>query len=219
MSDPVLNAFLESQFKEGMALARSSDLFDLIPAGGRPPRHYVAHFHCKGLVRSVEGRVEEGNYFVVGISFESDYLRRVDPFRVLTWLGPPNAFFPNVKPPYLCAGRLTPGTTLVFLIHQLFEIITMNKMQYREDDALNMEACVWARNNSHRFPIDPRPLKLTVDLSRRRLRFKMNRSFHHVKLYELFSPWRSGEGRTHTQSRVDIHGRPISRDRTFEYQP
>jgi hypothetical protein len=29
----------------------------------------------------------------------------------------------------------------------------------REDDALNHVACVWARANQSRFPIDPRPLR------------------------------------------------------------
>ncbi|HVR30785.1 MAG TPA: hypothetical protein VMS86_14780 [Thermoanaerobaculia bacterium] len=37
----------------------------------------------------------------------------------------------------------------------------------REDDALNREACVWARANQHRFPLDRRPLK------RRALRFEL----------------------------------------------
>ena len=46
MSDSVLNAFLGKQFEEGMALARSSDLVDLIPLDGQPPRRYIAQFYC-----------------------------------------------------------------------------------------------------------------------------------------------------------------------------
>ena len=43
--------------------------------------------------------------------------------------------------------------------YQLFEIITYKRVTMREDDALNPVACAWARRNTHRFPIDPRPLK------------------------------------------------------------
>ena len=59
-----------------------------------------------------------------------------------------------------------PGTPLVDLLYQCFEIITYTKVTMREDDALNRAACGWARENQDRFPIDPRPLK------RRRLRVK-----------------------------------------------
>ena len=41
----------------------------------------------------------------------------------------------------------------------MFEIITYNKATMREDDALNFEACRWARWNTGRFPVDTRPLK------------------------------------------------------------
>jgi hypothetical protein len=36
----------------------------------------------------------------------------------------------------------------------------------RENNALNTEACAWARRNLHRFPVDSRPLKRrTADFS------------------------------------------------------
>ena len=47
----------------------------------------------------------------------------------------------------------------------MHEIITFNKANVREDDALNPDACVWARHNQHRLPVDTRPLK------RRRVEF------------------------------------------------
>jgi hypothetical protein len=77
-------------------------------------------------------------------------------------------FHPNIsdKLPFICVGKLAPNTPLVDILYQCFEIITYNKVTMREDDALNMQACVWARENQHRFPIDRRPLKRrTLDLN------------------------------------------------------
>jgi hypothetical protein len=159
MRDPVFEGFLEQQYSQGMELARSSDLLDLAPLDGTPPRAYVAAFHCKGLVEAASGQVVEADHFEVGIHFPSDYLRVVHPPRLLTWLGPPNVFHPNIGPPFVCVGRLAPGTSLVDLLHQIFEIITYQKVTMREDDALNLLACSWARDHQGRFPVDPRPLK------------------------------------------------------------
>jgi hypothetical protein len=160
MQDKIFEAFLKRQYDEGMALARSSDLLELIPMGGDPPDRYIAQFRCKGLV-SADDEVSERDYFEVGIWFPSDYLRRADPFQVLTWLGPWNVFHPNISNgmPFICVGKLAPNTALVDILYQCFEIITYNKVTMREDDALNAQACVWARQNQGRFPIDRRPLK------------------------------------------------------------
>jgi hypothetical protein len=80
---------------------------------------------------------------------------------VLTWLAPRDIWHPNISAdaPVICVGRLAPGTALVDLLYQLFEVITWNKVTMREDDALNRAACQWARRNGHRFPVDRRPLK------------------------------------------------------------
>ena len=63
------------------------------------------------------------------------------------------------RAPVVCVGRLSPGTELVDLLFQLFEMITWRKVTMREDDALNATACVWARSHRDRFPVDTRPLK------------------------------------------------------------
>jgi hypothetical protein len=161
MQDKIFEAFLKRQYEEGMALAESSDLLDLYPMGVEPPNRYVAAFRCKGLVGGGDGEPIEADYFEVGIWFPSDYLRRAEPFQVLTWLGPWDVFHPNIsdKGPFICVGKLAPNTPLVDILYQCFEIITYNKVTMREDDALNAAACVWARDNQHRFPIDRRPLK------------------------------------------------------------
>jgi hypothetical protein len=159
--DRIFEGFLRRQQEEGEALARSSDLVELESLDGVPPQLYQARFRCKGLVRNRTGEVRESDDFRVAIWFPSDYLRRADPYKVLAWVGPREIFHPNIsdRVPVICVGRLTPGMPLVDLLYQCFEIITYRKVTMREDDALNPEACAWARENQHRFPIDRRPLK------------------------------------------------------------
>ncbi len=157
MNDPILATFLEEQHRAGMDLAARSDLFDLVPLGEPPHQRYLAYFHCKGLVRRA-GRILEAERFDVGIRFPDDYLKRVDMGEVLTLLMPLDMFHPNVRAVFICPGALSPGTSLVDLIYACFEIFTYTKVTMNEYDALNREACVWARENLHRFPLDRRPL-------------------------------------------------------------
>jgi len=161
MSDAIFTGFLERQLDSGMQLAAASDLLELAPVWGEPPQRYIARFRCRGLVRTTEGDIVEADDFAVGITFPDDYLRCADPARVVTWLGPRNVFHPNIsdRAPVVCVGRLSPGTELVDLLFQLFEMITWRKVTMREDDALNPAACAWARNHRDRFPVDTRPLK------------------------------------------------------------
>ncbi len=158
MADRILDAFLERQHNEGVALTRESDLVLLHPVAAN---RYVAEFRCTGLVERAPAEVAEANLFHVGIWFPSTYLRHAEPFDVLTWLGPRRVWHPNIsnEAPVICVGRLSPGTELVDILYQVFEIVTWNKVTMREDDALNRAACQWARRNGHRFPVDRRPLK------------------------------------------------------------
>lgn len=166
--DQIFEAFLDTQFDQGMALARASDLLELAPVDSPSHQRYVAEFRCRGLVRLPNGDIEEGDRFGVGIHFPDDYLRRVDPYQILFWLGPQNVWHPNIsdKAPAICLGHLGPATPLVDLLYQVFEIITYHK--YSAVDSLNQGAAAWARQNQHRFPVDTRPLKrrvVTFDLS------------------------------------------------------
>ncbi len=160
MTDRILEAFLTRQQDDGLALASESDLLTLAPIG-QPATRYVAEFTCTGLVEQSPGEIAEAERFAVGIWFSSTYLRVADPFQVLTWLGPRNIWHPNISAtaPAICVGRLAPGTGLVDILYQVFEIITWNKVTMREDDALNRAACQWARQHRDRFPVDRRPLK------------------------------------------------------------
>jgi ubiquitin-protein ligase len=158
----VIEAFLRAQFREGMDLAEQSDLLDLVPLDPPPVvRRYIACFHCTGLVRAPSGEIVEANQFAVAIAFPDDYLRWAEPSQVLTWLSPREVFHPNIsnRGPFICIGRMGPGTALVDLLYQIHEIITYNKATVREDDALNVDACQWARANAARLPVDRRPLK------------------------------------------------------------
>ncbi len=160
-NDRVRESFLRCQREEGLALADASDLFDLQPIGGTAPEKYIATYHCRGLVRGQDGRIGAAHRFDVGIRFPADYLHRADTFEVLTWLGPREIWHPNVhdRSPHICIGWMKPGTALVDLVYQVFEVITYNRYTTVEWNALNHDACAWARRNRHRFPIDARPLK------------------------------------------------------------
>ena len=164
MSDHIIRGFRRRQYEDGMALAAASDRLALLPLEGDPPERYIAEFSCTGLVRTTSGEILEANRFAVGIWFPDDYLRHADPFQVLTWLAPRNVWHPNIanQAPFVCPGRLVAGTALVDILYQLFEIITYNKVTPRENDALNREACMWARANQKRFPVDRRALKRRV---------------------------------------------------------
>ena len=161
--DKIFESFLQRQYEEGMALAAASDLLELFPVAtldGAPPQEYLARFRCKGLVRFGQG-VEEWDCFEVIIYFPTDYLRNANAFQVLSWVYPAQVFHPNIsdRSPFICVGRLAPGTSLVDILFQCWEIITYNKVTMREDDALNRQACAWARQNQEKFPVDRRPLK------------------------------------------------------------
>jgi hypothetical protein len=161
-ADPVFASFLASQAAEGRALAEASDILrlEVWPA---PPPHFLAEFACRGLVREAGGAIRPVEGFRVGIYFPPDYLRRsVSAFEMLR-LYTPGVWHPNASPelPVLCIGRITPGTGLVEILHRIFELLSYQRYNAREPEALNKEACAWVRQaeNRRRFPIDPRPLR------------------------------------------------------------
>jgi hypothetical protein len=155
--DKITRNFLTAQYEEGMAFAASSDRVDLIPQGESPVQRYIANFSSRGLVRR-GGEVVEADSFKVGIQFPTDYLRYVLPGEVVMCLSP-GVFHPNVNGPFVCLGDIPPGTGLVDLLYQTYELIGFSKVTMDERDALNPVACRWARQNQDRFPIENRPLK------------------------------------------------------------
>jgi hypothetical protein len=161
MTDKVFTKFLTQQHTEGRALAEQSEILTLHTEPSTLPQRYYAEYRCNGLVQDRDGRISPCGLFIVSITFPNDYLRRAEMPEVLTWVGPVNAFHPNILGPrgWICIGRLEPGTGLVDILYQLFEIITYHNYNPSEHFSLNRFACSWARNNQGRFPTDSRPLK------------------------------------------------------------
>jgi hypothetical protein len=158
--DKVFTSWLERQNADAMALAESSDILRVaFEPLVNPPRRFIAQFRCPTLVKA-GGEVVRAEGFAVGIQFPADYLRcATDPVRIVQLLDPPNAFHPNVAPPFVCIGHVAPGTALCELIYQVHEILTFNKLTPREDDALSRDACAWARRHMHLFPLSTAPLR------------------------------------------------------------
>jgi hypothetical protein len=157
MNDRILKAFLDTQYREGMALAAASDIVELLPLSGPPVQRYLARFHCRGLVRTAKGGIEEADQFDVGIWMPDNYLRSAQPEQVVNILRPLSTWHPNAGGPFICLGRLSAGTSLVDILFQIYEVLSYQK--WSAHDGLNHEACEWARNNQRRFPVDRRPLK------------------------------------------------------------
>jgi hypothetical protein len=156
----ILEGWLERQHEAGMALAAASDLLELHPLGPEPFQRYRARYSCRGFRRTRSGEMAEWDRSHVAIWFADDHLRRLlAPMRVVTVLSPPDVLHPNIRFPFVCLGHIMPGIGLVDLLYQVWEILTYRRVTMREDDALNAEACLWARDNQHRFPTDDRPLK------------------------------------------------------------
>lgn len=158
--DKVLDSFLARQLEEATALSHESDIVDIIPAlaGAGPPRRYLVQLRCQGLVVQTGGEVVPEDLFAAEVRFPHDYLRRVESALVLAWVHPHNVWHPNIRAPFVCL-HLTPGLALVDIAHELYELVTYQKLTPREDDALNPAACAWARRNQDRFPLERRPLR------------------------------------------------------------
>lgn len=159
MRDPIFSRFLQRSHDDAMALAASSDLLELEPLAGSPPTRFIAHFGCRGLVFR-NNEVQEAEQFAVGFNFPAGYLQSApEPLRMLTWLGPRDAFHPNILGRFICIGKLGQGAGLEELLFQTFDLITYQRVTMKENDALNGAACAWARRHVHELPIDPRPLR------------------------------------------------------------
>jgi len=160
--DRIFESFLERQHAEAMALAGSSDRIAVLPEHVTPPRNYVVHFDCRTMVHA-SGEVQPSTGCNVLFRFPPDYLRVVrDPGSIVALLSPDNLYHPNVAPPFMCIGKIAPGTSLCELIYQVYEVLTFAKVTPNEGDSLNRDACAWARRNMQRFPLDARPLRRRV---------------------------------------------------------
>lgn len=156
MTDVIRDDWLLKQYEEAMAFAQRSPVVSLIPMQGMPPFRYLAKFECDGLVTTSAG-IEVCDRHLVGIQFPKKYQHeRCHPTEVFTWIEPKTAYHPNVRSPFCCVGDMPPGMSLLNLLQQLYQMISWQRFKPIEHDALNPDACRWAREHMDRLPIDPR---------------------------------------------------------------
>lgn len=155
--DPILQGFLEAQFKSARQLAEQSDIVEIMPLPPFPPERYLLRFKCACLRGTDAADLKSADQVLVGIAFPPDYLRSINGGEVVTLLDPPDLFHPNVKSPFICVGDLSPGTSLIDLAHQVYEIVTFQKRNTVH--GLNPLAIEWTRSHQDRLPLDARPLR------------------------------------------------------------
>jgi len=157
--DKVLESFLRRQHDDAREFAAASDIVTIEALGAMPSQHYVVTFRAKGLIRSTAGDIVAATGAAFGIHLPDEYLRHVDPLRIVTYLGPHRTpWHPNIRAPVVCV-RPVPGTPLVDLLYACYELWTW-QLYYTGDNGLNPDASRWARHEDpSRFPIDGRPLK------------------------------------------------------------
>ena len=161
--DAYLKRWLDRNIADAMALAAESDILKLRTFAHDetlPPQHLIARFECRIYIKKHNGEIGTSDHAAVGSQFPDHYLREMNAYEVLTWLGPKNAFHPNLRmPTAICLGEkfLKPGLPLVELIYQLWSVVSFQR--FAAHAPLNEDAAQWARANRHILPADPRPLK------------------------------------------------------------
>lgn len=120
---------------------------------GNPPEKYLIEYKVKGLTRNNNNLFKRGSH-LVEIILPSEYpgaepiCRMSDP-----------AFHPNIDSNKICiADYWAAGESLVDVIVRIGEIICYQN--YNIKSPLNGEAANWARQNTHRFPLDTAELSV-----------------------------------------------------------
>jgi hypothetical protein len=159
--DEIFRSFLERETEAALALAAQSDILDVLPMGPPPAQRFMTRFRCTGLVRDPRGHIAEASQFLIALWIPDDFLRRLNPLEIVSIVEPQNVFHPNVADglPFMCLGHLRPGTPIVDILFQIFEVLTYQNFTCSEHNALSHAACQWTRNNLARLPLDRRPLK------------------------------------------------------------
>lgn len=143
--DPVFHNFLTSVWREAKNLQARSDVLTITPLPPLPPSTFLAEFELPYLQRLRDGLigVAPGPISAV-LRFPENYLRSADPLlsaRVVSVLTD-DLVHPNVYGPVVCLGSaFAPGTPLVPLLWELWEIFTYQNLTLDERNALDPEAC------------------------------------------------------------------------------
>ena len=157
--DRIFASWLERQRRDALELSAASDHLTIDPEPGmRPASRFIAQFSAPTMVRTND-EVRRIEAFTVLIQFPPSFLRSAhDAGQIVNVIEPNQVWHPNVMGPFICLGHIAPGTGLIELIFQVYEILTFQKLTPREDDALNHNACVWARQHMAEFPLSAAPL-------------------------------------------------------------
>ena len=162
--DKILKRFLECNEAEAKELASKSQVLEIAALPPSPSSTYVCEFRVPHLERTPEGHVTlVDGPVLVKIHFPEDYLRSADPrlgMRVVRLLGPREFIHPNVREGVVCLGyRFAPGTRIVLLINEIWEIVSYQNFNVDENDALNPEACRLLRAHPDLLAeLEPKPL-------------------------------------------------------------
>jgi ubiquitin-protein ligase len=136
-------------------LAHRSDLIAIVPHGD-PPERYTIRYTCAGLVR--DGAGDEPR--VISEHEMEIYLHRDYPRRPPQIVWRTGIFHPNIlsyeRNGTVCIGAWFPSQSLADLVVRIGAMVQYK--EYNTQDALDIEAAVWAQRNRDRLPIDKRPL-------------------------------------------------------------
>ncbi len=150
MMDAVLEAYLYDTHRRAMEFAAASDVIRLQAGPGNPPHVYLAHFDAPCYVFGPAGEVGLHQGFTLGISFPPDYLRAtlVPAQNLLHFVDPREVWHSNIRWPFICIGHIAPGCDIVEILLRVYELATFQrKASPDEFDALNPDACRWARQH------------------------------------------------------------------------
>ncbi len=146
----VNEAFLLGQLLEIDTLCKSSDRLFSSPyefSEGGAPTSYVFRLMCRSPVK-VDGviQISEREHLIC-VAMPDDYLQIAhDPGHILCLLEPTTLFHPNIIGPMICIGDIAPATAVVDILVRTYEVLTCQRINMRENEALNYAACEWARH-------------------------------------------------------------------------
>jgi hypothetical protein len=146
----VNEAFLLGQMLEIDTLCKLSDRLYASPnefSEGGAPKSYIFRLTCRSPAR-VDGviHISEREHLIC-VAIPDDYLQIAhDPGHILCLLEPRTLFHPNIMGPMICIGDISPATAVVDILVRTFEVLTCQRINMREEEALNYAACEWARH-------------------------------------------------------------------------
>lgn len=149
----MFRAFLENTTSEAAELAERSDVLTITPLAPAPAPAYLCAFDLSYIRRLPAGTVDIASGPIMAVlHIPEDYLRSVDHhlyLRVASVLTP-DLVHPNILGGTVCLGSaFAPGTSITWLLWELFDIASYQNVTFDERNALNPEACRLLREHSH----------------------------------------------------------------------